>query len=611
MTVTASTRKAGPYAGNGVATSFPFYFKVFDKTGAQVVLTDTDGVATVLVLDSDYSIALSTDQDSAPGGTITYPISGSPMAAGLTLTAIGGVPYDQATDITNAGRFLPQVIENALDKVTILIQQLKEVSDRTLQAAVGTTVKLLFPAPSSGKYLRWRSDLTGLENVDAGTDSMALQGLLADAALAAHGAGMIGYGSLLSYPPGTIGWKLLQLPLNVRDFGAVGDGVTNDSAAIQAALDVLALRGSGSLYLPGGRTYKAAGLTWTGTTDARLSIFGDGASTRLMIAANSGNLLTCDGGSIDISDMEVGHLVHDASTGGYLFSFTNSIANLRRLDVYNGYNVALWGAGCNQCGAVDILARGVKNDLFGVDVSPILPPTQQHGNITFERVRSQAYGTNTGAGFRIVSGDGVFLSHVQVHGYQNGIIAQTSAARSYLANLFFDQVIIDGAGGPALAGPGVYFDGTNNPLLRIYFSNSWIGAFANGAGLYTKNTKVFSWRNGSIIDNSHEGVMFDVGCEDCSVFGSVITGNGLSSPNTYAGILVYDADGILIADNRIGATHNSNDAVTKMNTQKYGVHVALPSTVNYSVYDNDLRDNLTFGFQDGGGAGGRKVVRDN
>lgn len=613
MTVPASPRRAGPYVGNGVTTAFPFLFKVLADTEVQPVLTDSMGTATNLVLNSDYTVLRNSDQDANPGGTVTYPIGvGSvPMPASSTLTLIGNLAYNQTTDLTNGSRFLPQVIENALDRAVILIQQLKEVSDRTLQAAVGTTVKLLFPAPSSGKFIRWRSDLLGLENVDAGTDSMALQGLLADGTSDTRGSYLVGYkpGPAAAIPR-TIQSKMREI-VSVLDFGAVGDGVTNDSIAIQNALTYLAGRGTGSLHFPGGRTYKAVGLTWTGATDGRLDMFGDGPSTRLMLAANSGNLFTGNGGSINICDMEVGHLVHDASTGGYLFSFVNSFANLRRLDVYNGYNVALWGAGCDQSGASDILVRGVKNDLFVVDVSATLPPAQQHGNITFERIRSQAYGTNTGAGFRLVSGDGVFLSHVQVHGYQNGVIGQTSASRSYLANLFFDQVIVDGAGGPAIAGPGASFDGTNNPLLRIYWSNSWIGSMANGRGLYAKNTKVISWRGGTVIDNALEGVVFDVGCEECSLMGAVVTGNGQANTNTYAGVLVFSADGIMIGHNRIGATQNGTDATTKINTQKYGIQVANTNTINYAVFDNDLRGNVSNTFQDGGGVGGRKVVRDN
>lgn len=391
----------------------------------------------------------------------------------------------------------------------------------------------------------------------------------------------------------------------------IGDGIADDSATIQSMLDSLAACGSGSLYLPGGRTYRASGLHWSGGPDCRLNIYGDGPSTRLMLSGTSGNLFTGDGGSIDISDMEVGHQIHDASTSGYVFSFSNAIANLRRIDVYNGYNFARWGDCCNQGGASDILVRGLKNDMFVVDVSPTPTPVQQHGNITFDRIRSQAYNTNTGAAFRLSSGDGIFFSHVQAHGYQNGLIAATSASRSYLANLFFDQVIIDGAGGPSIAGPGAYFDGTNNPLLRVYFSNSWIGSITGGRGLYAKNTKTISWRNGTIIDNAREGIVFDVGCEECSVFGSIITGNGLAAPNNHPGILVYGADAIRIAGNRIGATHNSTDTATKMNTQNYGIQIANGSTINYAVYDNDLRGNQSGGFQDGGGTGGRRVVRDN
>src|SRR5512141_1437204 len=40
---------------------------------------------------------------------------------------------------------------------------------------------------------------------------------------------------------------------NVRDHGALGDGQTLDSFAIQAAIDACATRGGGTVYLPAGR----------------------------------------------------------------------------------------------------------------------------------------------------------------------------------------------------------------------------------------------------------------------------------------------------------------------------------------------------------------------
>lgn len=284
MTVSSTTRKAGPYSGNGVTTTFPFAFKVFTDEDIQPVLTPPTGNPVNLVLNSDYSVLLNADQDANPGGTVTYPIGVGPvpMPSDSTLTIIGNLAYDQQTDITNAGRFLPQVIENAMDKVTILVQQLKEISGRTLQAAVGTTVQLLFPAPSSGKFIRWRSDLTGLENADAGTDSMVLQGLLLDSTNPALGAGMVGFGSSLTYPASTVGSKLQEIVLKLKDtvsvkdlqFGAKGDGVTNDTAAIQAAIDYLIAKGGGALYIPSGTYNVNAPLVVT--NGSRLRIYGDG-----------------------------------------------------------------------------------------------------------------------------------------------------------------------------------------------------------------------------------------------------------------------------------------------------------------------------------------------
>ena len=42
-------------------------------------------------------------------------------------------------------------------------------------------------------------------------------------------------------------------PLNLRDFGAVGDGVADDGPAFQSALDALAAAGGGTLYVPEGK----------------------------------------------------------------------------------------------------------------------------------------------------------------------------------------------------------------------------------------------------------------------------------------------------------------------------------------------------------------------
>jgi hypothetical protein len=158
MTVSSSTRRAGPFAGNGVTTAFPFTFKVFATSDIAVYLTDADGVQTLLT--SNYTVTLNGDQDASPGGTINYPTVGSPMATGYTLDAVGSLAYTQSTDITNTGRFLPQIIENALDKVTILIQQLLERFARALTYPVGDTAANTLPSATdrADKFLAFDAD---------------------------------------------------------------------------------------------------------------------------------------------------------------------------------------------------------------------------------------------------------------------------------------------------------------------------------------------------------------------------------------------------------------------------------------------------------------------
>lgn len=170
MTVSNTTRKAGPYTGNGVTTSFAFSFKVFVKQDISVVLTNTTtGVSTTLVLDSDYSVSVNANQDVSPGGTITYPISGSPLPATSTLTVIGNMAYSQGTQLPAGGAYNAQNVEDALDRVTILTQQLVESFARALSLPVGSTASSALPTPSANKLLAWDQSAATLVNLDPTT----------------------------------------------------------------------------------------------------------------------------------------------------------------------------------------------------------------------------------------------------------------------------------------------------------------------------------------------------------------------------------------------------------------------------------------------------------
>ena len=129
MTISSTTRKAGPYIGNGTASVFPFAFKVFQASDMEVVrLTVATNVETTLALTTDYTVSLNQDQDSNPGGSITL-VAGA-LATGYNLVITSSVENLQPTDLTNQGGFYPDVINDALDRATIQIQQLQEGLDR-------------------------------------------------------------------------------------------------------------------------------------------------------------------------------------------------------------------------------------------------------------------------------------------------------------------------------------------------------------------------------------------------------------------------------------------------------------------------------------------------
>ena len=135
MTLPATPRLAGPFTGNGVATSFPFTFKVFADTDLRVIKTSVTGVESTLALFADYTVGLNADQSASPGGAVSYPS----LATGELLVIVGNVAYNQPLDLPAVGNFNPTAIEDALDRLVMQIQQLKEITDRAALVPVGSS----------------------------------------------------------------------------------------------------------------------------------------------------------------------------------------------------------------------------------------------------------------------------------------------------------------------------------------------------------------------------------------------------------------------------------------------------------------------------------------
>lgn len=107
------------YTGNGVTTSFPYTFRIFQKSDLVVQVVDLDENIAVLALDTDYTV---TGAGGYNGGNV---ILSKALANGYQISISRELPVTQETDLRNQGKFFAEVHEDAFDKLTMLIQQVR------------------------------------------------------------------------------------------------------------------------------------------------------------------------------------------------------------------------------------------------------------------------------------------------------------------------------------------------------------------------------------------------------------------------------------------------------------------------------------------------------
>ena len=126
--MTVSTTAASiTLTGNGTVTSFAYNFEIPYQddgvTPAVTVSTKTSGVTTVIA-STLYTIF---NVGNASGGTITYPLTGSPIGALTTITIARAKALTQPSAFPNSN-LLPSDIEDALDIIVLEMQQLVATS---------------------------------------------------------------------------------------------------------------------------------------------------------------------------------------------------------------------------------------------------------------------------------------------------------------------------------------------------------------------------------------------------------------------------------------------------------------------------------------------------
>lgn len=191
------------------------------------------------------------------------------------------------------------------------------------------------------------------------------------------------------------GWrKKYRDMLNVRDFGAKGDSTTDDTAAIQAALDAASTRGISAVLFPTG-TYKVSATTADNNFFAALTVHSgqrllfDAATLQLtangydfyaVLNIHNVNNVTVEGGLTIIGDRES----HTATTGesGHGIRIVNS-HNVHVSDVDIRYT---WGDG------VCVGGNGTMAEISQ--------------NVTLERIRTYKCSRN---GLSIIEADGVVV----------------------------------------------------------------------------------------------------------------------------------------------------------------------------------------------------------
>ncbi|HEY0878999.1 MAG TPA: glycosyl hydrolase family 28-related protein, partial [Zeimonas sp.] len=351
------------FTGNGVTTDFPF---AWGASASSHVVVEVDGVE--LVQGVDYTVLSIGDA----GGTVR--ITPAPVLD-AAISVFRRTPLERVDpDYQEGGPFKAETVDFDFNTLWRALQEIGYTVSLVPKLPVGSPLAgtVRFPPPGAGYFLRWNAAGNAIEAVDVETAASVstLKADLADPDSVGHGANLVAFKQPSAAAVGRTVHDKLRERISVRDFGAKGDAVHDDTTAIQAAVDYARTKQNAEVYFPPHEPGQFYATTAPIVIDGPVTIRGDGPNAVLLLGVG----LSAGQYVLDFDCVAV-DVVEHIELLGFTVRSDNGAPNGIRLK-----------------NAAYVLTKDVR--LYGLNRGIVLEGTRTFSN-HFENVNSYALTENT------------------------------------------------------------------------------------------------------------------------------------------------------------------------------------------------------------------------